>query len=123
MFQTSVAGGCCRHVRCCSHSTHAHAASADAAEVSRENATSSETLRASRVITSPPRRLPARLTADTHSGQRNNLTRYEGAGSGRLEGTRRELGRLRLSLRGRAERSPHLPQRGPQCRNVGAWRE
>src|SRR6266571_1910078 len=38
------------------HSTHAHSALAVAAEASRWNATSSEALRARRIIASPPRR-------------------------------------------------------------------
>src|SRR5713101_221455 len=45
------------------HSTHAHSAEAVAAEVSRENATSSEALRASRVIACPPRRAHAALVS------------------------------------------------------------
>jgi hypothetical protein len=38
---------------CSCHSTHAHSAEAVAAEVSRENATSSEALRGSRITASP----------------------------------------------------------------------
>jgi hypothetical protein len=38
------------------HNTHAHSALAVTAEASRENATSSEALRASRIIACPPRR-------------------------------------------------------------------